>query len=81
MLTRIVRPSPELAAFLNRLGPALSEPQRQHLLRLADALLVDALLVCEDRKTPLPGRVTGLTASDLSAAISASRKALSARGL
>lgn len=46
MLTRIVRPSPELAAFLDRLGPALSEPQRQHLLRLADALLV-----CEDTKT------------------------------
>lgn len=46
MLTRIVRPSPELAAFLDRLGPALSEPQREHLLRLADALLV-----CEDSKT------------------------------
>lgn len=46
MLTRIVRPSPELAAFLDRLGLALSEPQRQHLLRLADALLV-----CEDTKT------------------------------
>jgi hypothetical protein len=46
MLTRIVRASPELSAFLDRLGPALSKPQRQHLLRLADALLV-----CEDTKT------------------------------
>jgi len=46
MLTRIVRPSPELSAFLDQLGPALSEPQRQHLLRLADGLLV-----CEDTKT------------------------------
>lgn len=46
MLTRIVRPSPALEAFLDRLAPALSQPQRQHLLRLADALLV-----CEDTKT------------------------------
>lgn len=46
MLTRIVRPSPQLSAFLDHLGVALSEPQRNHLLRLADALLV-----CEDTKT------------------------------
>src|SRR3954470_944590 len=46
MLTRIVRPSPELEAFLDRLDPALSKPQRLHLLRLADGLLV-----CEDTKT------------------------------
>src|ERR1051325_4234601 len=46
MLTRIVRPSPELEAFLDRLKPSLSQPQWQHLLRLADGLLV-----CEDTKT------------------------------
>jgi hypothetical protein len=46
VLTRIVHPSPQLSAFLDGLGLDLSEPQRQHLLRLADALLV-----CEDKKT------------------------------
>jgi hypothetical protein len=46
MLTRIVRPSPQLNAFLDRIAPSLSRPQRQHLLRLADSLLV-----CEDSKT------------------------------
>jgi DDE superfamily endonuclease len=46
MLTRIVRPSPALQAFLQPLTAHLSQPQRQHLLELADALLV-----CEDRKT------------------------------
>src|SRR5215470_10251514 len=46
MLTRIVRPSPALEAFLASLGLQLSAPQRQHLLRLADGLLV-----CEDTKT------------------------------
>jgi hypothetical protein len=46
MLTRIVRPSPGLDASLASLGLQLSAPQRQHLLELADALLV-----CEDSKT------------------------------
>src|SRR6516165_9777681 len=46
MLTRIVRPSPALEAFVASLGLQLSAPQRQHLLELADALLV-----CEDTKT------------------------------
>src|SRR6476619_3892321 len=46
MLTRIVRPSPALEAFVASLGLKLSAPQRQHLLELADALLV-----CEDSKT------------------------------
>src|SRR3954469_19011865 len=46
MLTRIVRPSPALQAFLQPLTAHLSQPQRQHLLELADALLV-----CDDRKT------------------------------
>ena len=61
MLTRIVRPSPELAAFLDRLGPTLSEPQRQHLLRLADALLV-----CEDPKTLAALQRQSLDAPDAS---------------
>ena len=46
MLTRIVRPSPALDTFLQPLIPLLSLPQRQHLLEMADALLVT-----EDRKT------------------------------
>jgi hypothetical protein len=46
MLTRIVRASPALQAFLQPLTAPLYAPQRQHLLELADALLV-----CEDRKT------------------------------
>ena len=46
MLTRIVRPSPALEAFVASLGLQLSAPQRQHLLQLTDALLV-----CEDTKT------------------------------
>jgi DDE superfamily endonuclease len=46
MLTRIVRPSPALDTFLRPVTAHLSQPQRQHLLHLADALLV-----CEDRKT------------------------------
>jgi hypothetical protein len=46
MLTRIVRPSLALDSFLQPLLPLLSLPQRQHLLEMADALLVT-----EDRKT------------------------------
>jgi hypothetical protein len=46
MLTRIVRPCPALQAFLQPLTAPLSAPQRQHLLEVADGLLV-----CEDRKT------------------------------
>ena len=46
MLTRIVHPSPALHTFLQPLTAHLSQPQRQHLLEFADALLV-----CEDRKT------------------------------
>src|SRR5262245_56999207 len=46
MLTRIVHNSPQLTAFLDQLQLTLSRPQRQHLLNLADALLV-----CEDDKT------------------------------
>lgn len=46
MLTRIVRPSPALDTFLQPLIGHLTLPQRQHLLEMADALLVT-----EDRKT------------------------------
>jgi DDE superfamily endonuclease len=46
VLTRIVRNSPQLCAFLEQLPVELSKPQSQHLLDLADALLV-----CEDTKT------------------------------
>jgi hypothetical protein len=46
MLTRIVHNSPQLTAFLDQLQLTLSHPQRQHMLNLADALLV-----CEDDKT------------------------------
>jgi len=46
MLTRIVHNSPVLGTFLDQLHLPLSKPQRQHMLNLADALLV-----CEDTKT------------------------------
>lgn len=46
MLTRIVRNSPQLCGFLDLLPVELSKPQRQHVLNLADGLLV-----CEDTKT------------------------------
>ncbi len=46
MLTRIVHNSPKLCAFIDLLNLDLFKPQRQHILNLADALLV-----CEDEKT------------------------------
>src|SRR5438477_1965113 len=46
MLTRIVQPSPVLESFLGSLHLGLSEPQRDHLLQLADGVLV-----CEESKT------------------------------
>jgi hypothetical protein len=46
MLTRILHNSPQLLLFFNQLGLDLTRPQRQHLLNMADALLV-----CEDKKT------------------------------
>ena len=46
MLTRIVHNSPKLCTFFDLLNIHLSKPQRQHVLNLADALLV-----CEDEKT------------------------------
>lgn len=46
MLTRIVHNSPKLCTFFDLLDLDLSKPQGQHLVNLADALLV-----CEDEKT------------------------------
>lgn len=46
MLTRILHNSDRLQSFFNELGLDLSLPQRQHMLNMADALLV-----CEDTKT------------------------------
>jgi hypothetical protein len=46
MLTRILHNSPQLCAFLDQLGLALHQPQRRHILNMADALLT-----CEDTKT------------------------------
>ena len=46
MLTRILHNSEELCTFINQLNLQLSQPQRRHVVNMADALLV-----CEDRKT------------------------------
>ncbi len=46
MLTRILHPSDKLCTFLDRLDIELSQPQRRHILNMADALLV-----CEGKKT------------------------------
>ena len=46
MLTRILHNSEKLCTFLNQLDIELSQPQRRHILNMADALLV-----CEDKKT------------------------------
>jgi hypothetical protein len=46
MLTRILHHSDKLCTFLDQLDIELSQPQRRHILAIADALLV-----CEDKKT------------------------------
>ena len=46
MLTRILHNSQPLQSFVKELGLDLSLPQSQHILNMADALLV-----CEDTKT------------------------------
>jgi hypothetical protein len=46
MLTHILHNSVKLCTFLDQLHIDLSKPQRQHVLNMADALLV-----CEDTKT------------------------------
>ncbi len=40
MLTRIVHPSPALVTFCEMLGLPLTEPQKRHLINLADGILV-----------------------------------------
>lgn len=46
MLTRILHNSESLCTFIDQLGLHLSQPQRRHIINVADALLV-----CESRKT------------------------------
>ena len=46
MLTRILHHSDKLCEFLDQLDIELRQPQRRHILAMADALLV-----CEDEKT------------------------------
>lgn len=46
MLTRILHNSEPLCPFIDQLGLSLSQPQRRHVLNVADALLV-----CESHKT------------------------------
>ena len=46
MLTRILHNSEKLCTCVDQLGVKLSQPQRRHILNM-----VDALLVCEDKKT------------------------------
>jgi len=46
MLTHILHNSPALCTFLDQLDLSLSQPQRQHVLNLADGLLV-----CDSTKT------------------------------
>ena len=46
MLTRILHNSERLCTFVDSLDIQLTQPQRGHILNMADALLV-----CEDRKT------------------------------
>ena len=46
MLTRIVHNSERLCGFFDQLQLTLYKPQRQHILNMADALVV-----CEDKKT------------------------------
>ena len=46
MLRRIIRPSSQLVSFISSLHLLMSRPQEKHLLRT-----VEALIVCERRKT------------------------------
>jgi hypothetical protein len=46
MLTRILHNSEKLCIFFDQLDLQISQPQRRHILNMADALLV-----CEDKKT------------------------------
>jgi hypothetical protein len=61
MLTRILHNSLNLCAFLEQLNIELSEPQRRHMLNMADALLV-----CEGDKTLAALQRQFVTAPDAS---------------
>jgi DDE superfamily endonuclease len=61
MLTHIVHPAEHLCAFLDQLGLTLSQPQRRHILHIADALLV-----CETHKTLAALRRQFVEAPDVS---------------
>src|SRR5918997_5644381 len=61
MLTHILHNSEQLCAFVDQLELRLSQPQRRHLLNLADALLV-----CESRKTLAALRRQFVAAPDVS---------------
>jgi hypothetical protein len=61
MLTHILHNSERLCAFIDQLDLDLSQPQRRHLLNL-----VDALLVCESRKTLANLRRELVAGSDVS---------------
>ncbi len=61
MLTRILHNSPKLCIFLEQSSIRLSEPQRRHMLNMADALLV-----CEDEKTLAALQRQFVTAPDAS---------------
>jgi hypothetical protein len=61
MLTHIVHNSERLCAFIDQLGLDLSQPQRRHILNIADALLV-----CESRKTLAALRREFVDAPDVS---------------
>lgn len=61
MLTRIVHNSEKLCTFVDPLDLSLSQPQRRHLVNMADALLV-----CEDQKTLAALQRQFVTAPDAS---------------
>jgi hypothetical protein len=61
MLTRIVHNSEKLCTFVDQLDLPLSQPQRRHLVNMADALLV-----CEDTKTLAALQRQFVTAPDAS---------------
>ncbi len=61
MLTHIVHRAEHLCTFLDQLGLTLSQPQRRHILTIADALLV-----CETRKTVAALRRQFVNAPDVS---------------
>ena len=61
MLTRILHNSTRLCTFLDQLNLALYQPQAQHILNLADALLT-----CADTKTLAALQRQFVTAPDAS---------------